>query len=226
MDRLRALRTLGLASEVDPSVVKQRYRALVRQHHPDRGGDPTTFHALQAAYELLAAGAGVVPGRSDPAVARGRPSRSEGAEGAARRLDDLVLDATAAALMRRIAASGRSRLLSRAPGARTNRFAPSLAGATTTTLTLTLLDRAALSGTVSVRVELTGRGRAARRALTTLDLSHVPGATWTRRRGDAMTMLEAVIGADDVAAAAHRSAAATVRLLLALDWPLEQWYAD
>lgn len=31
----------------------QAYRALAKQHHPDKGGDPAAFAALQTAFEVL-----------------------------------------------------------------------------------------------------------------------------------------------------------------------------
>ena len=31
----------------------QAYRALAKQHHPDKGGDPALFGRIQHAYEVL-----------------------------------------------------------------------------------------------------------------------------------------------------------------------------
>lgn len=43
-------RVLGLARDVDTETVKARFRLLAAQHHPDRGGDATTFAQLTQAY--------------------------------------------------------------------------------------------------------------------------------------------------------------------------------
>lgn len=36
-----------------PEVVKERYRKLAQEHHPDKGGDTTRFQRIKAAYEQL-----------------------------------------------------------------------------------------------------------------------------------------------------------------------------
>lgn len=228
MDRRTALEVLGLhegsSDALDPAAVKRRFRALARDRHPDLGGDPADFHALHAAYEVLRVGSGDATERpADPGVARGRPSRSDDPTSAARRLDADALDATASALAGRIAVDGTARSLSRAPGARTNRLAASLAVGTTSTLDLVLGGPRTPGGPRTVHIELTGRGRAARRALSALDLLSVEGAAWARRRGDAVTVVEADLAAGDVEAVSRRAAAATARLLAALAWPLDQW---
>ncbi|MBJ7538050.1 DNA-J related domain-containing protein [Marinomonas transparens] len=53
-DREAALKTLQIA-EPSPSktAIKQHYRKLAQQHHPDRGGDKETFIGLRQAYEYL-----------------------------------------------------------------------------------------------------------------------------------------------------------------------------
>lgn len=48
-----AVRILELDGRIDPPAVKAAYRRLARQHHPDRGGDPATFHQVQSAYDTL-----------------------------------------------------------------------------------------------------------------------------------------------------------------------------
>ncbi len=53
-ERSRALQTLGLQDPVDYATIKTRYRELVMQHHPDRGGDTTLLQQLNAAMEWLA----------------------------------------------------------------------------------------------------------------------------------------------------------------------------
>lgn len=230
MDRRTALEVLGLSETspgaLDPASVKRRFRSLARDRHPDLGGDPAAFHALHTAYEVLTAA--LAEGAELPAtptVARGRPSRVDDPTSAVRRLDTDALDTAAVALAERVAGRGAARVLSRAPGARTNRFAASLAAGTTSSLDLVLRRPRTPDGSCTVHVELTGRGRAARRALSGLDLLRVDGAAWSRRRGDAVTVVECDLTGLDAAAVARRAAAATARLLSALDWPLQQWRA-
>jgi len=44
---------LGVAPTASGSEIKAAYRALVKQHHPDAGGDQHTILALNAAWEVL-----------------------------------------------------------------------------------------------------------------------------------------------------------------------------
>lgn len=48
-----ALTLFGLAEPVTPQQIKQRYRALVSEHHPDRGGDTGAIQAINAALLIL-----------------------------------------------------------------------------------------------------------------------------------------------------------------------------
>ena len=226
MEHRTALAVLGLSGDVDLALVKRRFRTLARDHHPDHGGDPATFQDLHTAYEVLRTALADAPERVGPDVARGRPSRTDDAQDTARRLDAAPLDAAAAMLAERIVTRGRCRYLSRAPGARTNRLAASLAIGTTSLLTVALREGHPTTGPRTAHVELSGRGRAARRALSSLEVARVEGASWARRRGDALTVIEADVTGDGVDEAAHRAAAATARLLDALGWPLTQWCED
>ncbi|WP_415648903.1 J domain-containing protein, partial [Stackebrandtia soli] len=45
--------TLGVTPTADIAQIRQAYRRGVRDAHPDAGGDPERFHALQTAYETL-----------------------------------------------------------------------------------------------------------------------------------------------------------------------------
>lgn len=45
--------TLGVTRRARPSVIKSAYRALVREMHPDTGGDAAEFRAVREAWELL-----------------------------------------------------------------------------------------------------------------------------------------------------------------------------
>ena len=49
----KAYAILGLPLDADQQQIKQAYRALVKQHHPDHGGDAQMFIRVKAAYELL-----------------------------------------------------------------------------------------------------------------------------------------------------------------------------
>ena len=46
-------RVLGLTAAASGAEIKAAYRALVKQHHPDAGGDDERIIALNAAWELL-----------------------------------------------------------------------------------------------------------------------------------------------------------------------------
>lgn len=53
-DRRSALKTLELTEEnPSKSRIKQQYRKLAQQYHPDRGGDQAIFISLREAYEQL-----------------------------------------------------------------------------------------------------------------------------------------------------------------------------
>ena len=53
LQRQQALAVLGLPPNATPQQIKRRYRALAKQHHPDRGGDPRQMQKIIAAYEFL-----------------------------------------------------------------------------------------------------------------------------------------------------------------------------
>lgn len=48
-----ALQVLGLAADTDWQTIRESYRRLARQHHPDKGGDDKKFIAIREAYEVL-----------------------------------------------------------------------------------------------------------------------------------------------------------------------------
>ena len=51
--RDETLALLGLSDPVDDMTIKKKYRQLVMQHHPDRGGDTDTIQQLNAAISQL-----------------------------------------------------------------------------------------------------------------------------------------------------------------------------
>jgi curved DNA-binding protein CbpA len=44
---------LGISSEANSTIVKQAYRTLSKQHHPDKGGEEKIFHRVNLAYRAL-----------------------------------------------------------------------------------------------------------------------------------------------------------------------------
>lgn len=52
-NREAALAELGLSDPVDDMTIKQAYRRLAMQHHPDRGGDKQRLQAINEAYACL-----------------------------------------------------------------------------------------------------------------------------------------------------------------------------
>ncbi len=52
-ERQAALKTLGLDMTASAEEIKNRYRKLVMQHHPDRGGDKANLQALNEAMAWL-----------------------------------------------------------------------------------------------------------------------------------------------------------------------------
>lgn len=221
MDRREACTILGVAEDVDLVTLKRRFRTLARDHHPDRGGDPDRFLELRRAFALLRDELDTDgPRHHRPLVARGRPSREVVREASPLGVDPAELDEDARRLARRLGSDRSSHYASRAPGARTNRLATSLAAASTSGLHVALVPPS------GARIVLTARSRAARRAVTALDVTRLRGASWSRRRGDAITVLHATLREPSEDAAAASTAAAVTELLDALSWPLREWIVD
>ena len=44
---------MGLEPSATPAEIKQRYRELAFEHHPDKGGDPEVFKKISSAMKTL-----------------------------------------------------------------------------------------------------------------------------------------------------------------------------
>jgi hypothetical protein len=233
LTRQEASRLLGVPTTASDQVIKQAYRRLVREHHPDRGGDPGSFDRLQRAYERLVAD----DAPAAPSVARGRPSRPPAPHSSEDdRADvgsvawdlaapgvDVPLDRDRLAVLLARDGDGpvsRVTATSRAPGSRWNGAAAKLSPAFTAWLTIApaLDDR----GATVVRADLTAGGRRARRALDRVVLDGV----WTRTRRSTTTMLATTLKpSTQRRTTAVRVTDRVVPLLDALRWPLVEWTA-
>lgn len=229
--RQEALRLLGVAEPADPAAVKQAYRQLAREHHPDRGGDPSTFHRLQGAYERLTTDSQPPP----PTMSRGRPSRRAAPHTSEHERADVGSIAWDTPLPAGETRLDRDRLAvllargtpdhvaavtatSRAPGSRLNAVAAKLSPAFTAKLAIRehVDDR----GQAVIAVELTAAGRRARRAVDRLPLDDA----WTRLRRTSSTTLRSTLTArGNQRATAVLAAARVAGLLDRLDWPLDDW---
>ena len=69
----RCFAALGVPAYAKEAELRRAYRKLVLSEHPDKGGDPTRFHAIQSAYDTLLAKARSHP-RSIPDVREARGS--------------------------------------------------------------------------------------------------------------------------------------------------------
>ena len=45
--------TLGVSKNSNADDIKKAYRKLASQHHPDKGGDTSTFQKIEEAYRIL-----------------------------------------------------------------------------------------------------------------------------------------------------------------------------
>ena len=45
--------TLGVSKDATPDDIKKAYRKLASKHHPDKGGNTSTFQKIQTAYDVL-----------------------------------------------------------------------------------------------------------------------------------------------------------------------------
>jgi curved DNA-binding protein CbpA len=231
--REEASRILGVPADAEALLVKQAYRRLAREHHPDRGGDPGTFHVLQQAYERLVDADEASP----PLVARGRPSRppvpfddeTERADLTSVDWAEAVEDGERPLTRDRLAvwlASGENGTVrpllatSRSPGSKLNRLSAKLAPEFTSRLHIApvLDDR----GARLVAVELVASSRRARKALEKAKLDGV----WVRTRRSSSTLLRCTLPpSTDPRTTAVRVADRVMSVLDPLGWPLSGWVA-
>lgn len=52
-DVIQARALLGVSADDDEAIIKQKYRKLLEQHHPDRGGDEDYARAINLAKDVL-----------------------------------------------------------------------------------------------------------------------------------------------------------------------------
>ena len=78
---------LGVSRQATASEIKAAYRALVKEHHPDAGGDEVTIVALNAAWEVLGDGERrrAYDSRTSPAVSGGSARSRSAADAASAR---------------------------------------------------------------------------------------------------------------------------------------------
>ena len=53
MDGRRARNVLGVSDDAGPDEIRRAFRAQAHAHHPDHGGDASTFGLMKDAFEAL-----------------------------------------------------------------------------------------------------------------------------------------------------------------------------
>lgn len=231
LSRQDAALMLGVAVSATTDEVKRRYRLLARATHPDAGGDPDEFAAIQLAYERLS-----VDDAPQPLTYVRRPSRTPAAppdlatyvNAETIRWDEEVPLAsinTAEQLAALLAQPARTALTpfvarSRAPGAFTNRFAGALSHEFTSQLSVTANPHGASAFQITITVD--AKNRRARRAVRQL----ATDARWIKQRRSTGLRLKCVfVSHGDRFHIAVHAAAQAEEILTRLAWPLHQWQA-
>jgi len=224
--RDEAARILGVSPTAPPIEIRHAYRRLVRQRHPDVGGDAAAFQQLQQAYEYLAAAAHRPAGtgalnRTTPSRPGGRrqPPADDPDAVAWGPLPDPAARLDAAALRSLLVQPAHHiRAASRGPGSRLNAVAHLLAAELTTVLTVGA-GRDDLGRPLLV-LTLRGVPRRSRRSLDRADLAGV----WIRTRGSSVTRLTSgVPRSGDRRRDAAQAVARHDALLSDMRWPLHEW---
>lgn len=240
MDQEEALDVLGLRGPADAAEVKQAYRRLARELHPDAGGDAEQFHRVRTAFDLLGDGtaasigpapqehvAGVeerwwdAPGawHDDPVDRDGVDLDRTAPDAAATRADvDLLaslLHAPAGAWSVRPV-----RLASRAPGSWLHGIIAWLQPDLLATVTVGPAAEGPRAGHDVVAAIQSSAGRGRR---TLADAAAPDG--WTRSRGSETVRLHRRLRpCPDAADTAVRTARVVVEALDELAWPVQDWF--
>ena len=53
MSEVNYYEVLGVDEKASQDDIKKAYRKLAKEHHPDKGGDETTFKKISEAYDTL-----------------------------------------------------------------------------------------------------------------------------------------------------------------------------
>lgn len=244
-----ARQLLGVSADADAREIRRAYRRLARQHHPDAGGDPSAFHELQQAVELMLSRPKLAPPPASPSTSRAtRPSTArpvaETAWGESTtprwhaeacdlsRVDwtltipdaphpcDTDSVAVAAARVLNGAVVHPVSAVSRKPGALLNRVSHWVSNDLLARWTIEpARDRGIRGHDVEIRFDFPA-GRTRKRA----DAVRFPQG-WTRlRRPDATVVSLVMPPSRDRRATALRAVDHLEAALVALEWPLTDWY--
>lgn len=99
---------LDVPRDADEDVIRDAYRALMKEHHPDHGGSTEQFLRIKDAYESMLDDGGVTApltaGSGGGTVTATRPGTEEGSEQGTVVEDDSALEASADGLVVRLTA--------------------------------------------------------------------------------------------------------------------------
>jgi hypothetical protein len=234
-----ALEVLGLPGPAGPDEVKQAYRRLARELHPDAGGDAEEFRRVQEAYQAISGG---TDARADGPRAQVRVAgvdqrwwETPGAwhEGPVdvaavdlgRAPEGRVTPATVDLVASLLHAPGAPpvrpvSLHSRAPGSRLH----AIVGWLQPELLASLTARPTTDGPRAghdVHVELRAAAGRGRRLAADAPLP----AQWTRRRGsDSVRIARDLRPSRDPAATAVRVTREMDELTATMGWPMGEWF--